>query len=182
MCPSSILVTKKGTWKLAGFEFIGNVTTYFCNSFFTWFDKRFHVSHYTREMPWIWRGGTCCLSTMEHKIVENGSTKSWLYGWVERKKLYPPSGERKNLFQILILHTNDFQTERNFLFLRAFLHFTFSFSLFKRKIYWHLNCEVHHNSQTTNKYAVNSSVKITRTDCDMFYVCHQFTCLRICLL
>lgn len=24
MCPSSILVTKKGTWKLAGFEFIGN--------------------------------------------------------------------------------------------------------------------------------------------------------------
>jgi serine/threonine protein kinase len=25
VCPSSILVTKKGTWKLAGFEFIGKV-------------------------------------------------------------------------------------------------------------------------------------------------------------
>lgn len=29
VCPSSILVTKKGTWKLAGFEFIGNVKNCF---------------------------------------------------------------------------------------------------------------------------------------------------------
>lgn len=27
VCPSSILVTKKGTWKLAGLEFIGNNKT-----------------------------------------------------------------------------------------------------------------------------------------------------------
>lgn len=97
VCPSSILVTKKGTWKLAGFEFIGKATTYFfilAFRFFTWFDKRSYIPN-PREMPWIWRCGACCLSTVEHKIVENGSTKSRLYGWVERKKLYPPSKEKE---------------------------------------------------------------------------------------
>lgn len=40
-------------------------------------------------MPWIRCCGTCCLPTVEHKIVENGSTKSWLHGWVKRKKFEP---------------------------------------------------------------------------------------------
>lgn len=31
VCPSSILVTKKGTWKLAGLEFIGKIKKYIFN-------------------------------------------------------------------------------------------------------------------------------------------------------
>lgn len=34
VCPSSILVTKKGTWKLAGFEFIGELSIWKIPSFF----------------------------------------------------------------------------------------------------------------------------------------------------
>lgn len=29
VCPASILVTKKGTWKLAGLEFTGKLSVYF---------------------------------------------------------------------------------------------------------------------------------------------------------
>lgn len=141
VCPSSILVTKKGTWKLAGFEFIGKATTYFfflhfafsldlTNDLISRTQERCHESDAVEPVvcqPWSTR-----LSKMAQPNLD------YMGEWSAKSCTLQARRKKGKFLSNFDLTHERLSNRTKFPFFPPF-HFYFWF-LFKKKIYWCLNC------------------------------------------